>query len=166
MFIPLKVSYDSLLASSEHMWLLPLRCMISSEADCVTKIHQCPVSQAVCNRACSCAYCSIQPSQWALERQVDATIWSISWHITRPDFDIMLKSNCKYHMDINTWCQHDVKNVSKKWALQKQCVNIFCCRKSILAENFVFDVNVRHQFDTNTWCQFDVDSWCLKNFHI
>ena len=28
--------------------------------------------------------------------------------IIRPDVDILLMSNCKYHMDINTWAQSDV----------------------------------------------------------
>ena len=26
----------------------------------------------------------------------------------------------QYHMDINTWGQYDVKNVSRKWSLAKQ----------------------------------------------
>ena len=41
----------------------------------------------------------------------------ISWHMNRPDFDILLMSNCKYHIDINTWGQYNIKNVFRKWSL-------------------------------------------------
>ena len=64
----------------------------------------------------------IEPSfQWALQPHIDINIWSVSWYnINRPTFDILLMSNCKYHMDINTWAQYEVKNVSIKWPLAKQ----------------------------------------------
>ena len=41
-------------------------------------------------------------TQWALEPQIDVKPWSISRHnINKPDFDILLMSNCKYHVDVN-----------------------------------------------------------------
>ena len=97
-------------------------------------------------------------SQCVLKPQIDVKMWSISWDdITRPDFDIVLMSNCNY-MDINTWGQYDVKNVSRKWPLTK----------TIAEKEFwlIFFFNVRHQFGTNSWRQFDVDSICYKIFQL
>ena len=45
------------------------------------------------------------------QTSTDVKMWSVSWHINRPDIHIVLMSNCKY-MDINIWGQYDVKNVS------------------------------------------------------
>ena len=62
-------------------------------------------------------------AQWALKLQININIWSISWHnINRPDFDILLMSDGKYHMDINTWGQCDVKSVSRKWQMTNNLV--------------------------------------------
>ena len=76
-------------------------------------------------------------TQYTLETQTDGKSWSIAWHINRPDFDILLMSNCKYNMDINTWGQWCPQLMSQKvsfltygWWL----VNINCC----------------HQFDVNS----------------
>ena len=57
-------------------------------------------------------------TQWTLKPQINIEIWSITWHnIHRPIVDILVMSNYKYHMDINTWGQFDVKNVSRNWLL-------------------------------------------------
>ena len=53
--------------------------------------------------------------QWALERQINIKLWSVTWlNIDRPNFDILLRTNCKYHMDINTYGQYYIKNMSRK----------------------------------------------------
>ena len=95
---------------------------------------------------------------WTLEPQIDVKLWLISWHnINRYDFDILLMSNCKYHMGINMISRMCLENdqwqnnlVKKKFGLKKMLV----------------DVNVQHGFDANSWCQFDIDSCHHKNFHF
>ena len=50
-------------------------------------------------------------SQWTLKHD-------ISWHHTNnPDFDILMMSNSKYHMGINTKLSHDMRSM--------KCNNVF-----------------------------------------
>ena len=104
-------------------------------------------------------------SQWALQPQIEVNIWSISWHDTnRPDFDVMLMSNCKYYMDINIWGQYDVKNVSRKWTLTKKYEQhfdwkTFWFRKIVLMS--MCNINWIPTVDVN-WMS---NSWHHENFH-
>ena len=94
--------------------------------------------------------------QWALKSQIDINIWSISWpNINIPDFDIWLMSNSKYHMDINTWGQYDVKSVSRKWPLPKILVKTNLVWKHSLADSK--NITVPHKFDVNGWHNFNVN---------
>ena len=63
----------------------------------------------------------------------------ISWHnANRYDFDILLMSNWKYHMDINTWGQYDVKNVSIIYPLsEKNCENKFWLKTNLAEISFL-----------------------------
>ena len=63
-------------------------------------------------------------------------------------------SNCKYYMDINTWGQYDVKNVSRKWPLAKQIgEKKIGSQKSYLKNNF-------------GWKQILVEKWEMLNILV
>ena len=94
-------------------------------------------------------------------------MFSLSWHnIYGPDLDILLTSNCKCHMSINTWGQYDVKNVYRQRPLWKNV------EKKKLVENKVgWKKMVWFWCVTSIWCQqltsiWGVDSWHYTNFHF
>ena len=118
----------------------------------------------VLNCKCECVFIVLLfvtywPSRWALEPQIDVNICSISWHnINGLDLDILPNqmSDCKYHIDINTWGQYDVKNVSRKLPLRKQMVKKDFGWKQILI-CFPFKcqcaISLWRQQLTSIWCR-------------
>ena len=93
-------------------------------------------------------------TQWVLKPQIDINIWSISWHeINRPDFDIVLMSNCKYHMD---------NNITMSWmCLENDRWQQIFGKNNIWLKK-TFWLNFLCQCATSIWYQQLTSIWCWQ----